>query len=89
MNNIENWDNEPISFDLSDEDLKAIKGGATISDIPSDIKHGFPIRITAIRIHPFPIRISPQPIDIYPFPIKIHAIIIKAPPPIDPHEVSI
>ncbi|BAY22133.1 hypothetical protein NIES2100_18960 [Calothrix sp. NIES-2100] len=72
--NIDNLDDEPISFDLTDEDVQSIKGGvAAIEDISIPPNRPFPIKITAIRIHP--IRI---------YPIRIFVIQIKAPPPVDP-----
>ena len=49
--NIENLENELISFELSEEDLKAIKGGATGNEtISGGVQIYFPIRIVAYRI---------------------------------------
>ncbi|MBP5972765.1 hypothetical protein HW132_08455 [Brasilonema sp. CT11] len=45
---VEDLDNEPISFDLSEEDLQSIKGGSTATDnISNGEKTVFPIRIVA------------------------------------------
>ncbi len=75
---LENMENAPINFDLSDEDLKAIKGGADESalSVSTNSRH-YPIRI--IRDprnpkYPFPVRISPQH-----YPIKIFLATIYAP----------
>ena len=77
---LEDLENEPISFDLSQEDLQSIKGGSTTLDdnISSVEKIRFPIKIS-----PYPIKISPYPIKISPYPIRIYIIQIKA-HPIDP-----
>ncbi|MBW4593954.1 MAG: hypothetical protein KME46_13805 [Brasilonema angustatum HA4187-MV1] len=46
---VEDLDNEPISFDLTEEDLQSIKGGSTTTDkISNGEKTHFPIRIVAI-----------------------------------------
>ncbi|MBW4627750.1 MAG: hypothetical protein KME49_20155 [Brasilonema octagenarum HA4186-MV1] len=69
---IADLDNEPISFDLSQEDLNSIKGGTTTLNSTNDqAKTVFPIRIVR-----YPIRITP-------FPIRVFIIQIKA-APIDP-----
>ncbi|MBR8833151.1 MAG: hypothetical protein DSM106950_03660 [Stigonema ocellatum SAG 48.90 = DSM 106950] len=61
--NIENLENELISFELSDEDLKAIKGGAAANEtISSSVKISFPIRIVAYR-YPWYIIIKAPPIE--------------------------
>ncbi|KAB8330500.1 hypothetical protein SD80_027910 [Scytonema tolypothrichoides VB-61278] len=75
---LEDLDNEPISFDLSEEDLQSIKGGSTTINTIPDGKKPFPIKIS-----PYPICISPYPIKISPYPICIYIIKIQA-YPIDP-----
>ncbi len=65
---IDNLDEQPISFDLTDEDIESIKGGTAVIDNISATKPPFPIKITAIRIYPSPI-----------YPIRIVAIQIKTP----------
>lgn len=66
---IDNLDEQPISFDLTDEDIESIKGGIKTIDISSiSTKPPFPIKITAIPIHSSPI-----------YPIRIVAIQIKTP----------
>lgn len=52
--NLEDLDNGPISFDLSEEDIDAIKGG-TFGIYPTYPIWPFPIRIYIIRIYPAPI----------------------------------
>jgi hypothetical protein len=74
---LENLENAPISFDLSGEDLEAIKGGADASLDVSTHNSSYPIRI--FRNHsnpkyPFPIRITAQH-----YPIKIFLATIYAP----------
>ena len=72
--NIQDADNESIDFDLSAEDLAAIKGGVgNVSFKP----HHYPMRTS-----PFPIQIYPAP-PIHPvriFPTRIFLIEIYAPP---------
>ncbi|MEH2358634.1 hypothetical protein [Nostoc sp.] len=64
--NLDNLDNELISFDLSPEDMEAIKGGTSVPvDISTDRKCRFPI-----VNKPFPIVNKPP-----------HIIIIVARPP--------
>ena len=66
---LENLDNELISFDLSPEDMEAIKGGtsapkdiSTGSNCPSHPKHPFGIIIVAVPPnHPFGIIIVAVP----------------------------
>ncbi|MGF2039117.1 MAG: hypothetical protein RMZ43_028040 [Nostoc sp. CmiVER01] len=67
--NLENLDNELISFDLSPEDMEAIKGGTSVpldtsssSKCPSPPKHPFGILIVAVPPkHPFGILIVAVP----------------------------
>ncbi|MEH2414331.1 hypothetical protein [Nostoc sp.] len=67
--NLENLDNELISFDLSPEDMEAIKGGTSVpvdtsnsSKCPSLPKRPFAILIVAVPPkRPFPIRIVAVP----------------------------
>ena len=66
---LENLDNELISFDLSPEDMEAIKGGTSVpkdissgSKCPSPPKRPFIIRIVAVPPkHPFGILIVAVP----------------------------
>ncbi|MEH2324889.1 MAG: hypothetical protein V7K32_15245 [Nostoc sp.] len=67
---LDNLDNELISFDLSPEDMEAIKGGTSVpvdtsngSKCPSPAKqHPFGILIVAVPPKPhFPIRIVAVP----------------------------
>ncbi|MEH1871555.1 hypothetical protein [Nostoc sp.] len=66
---LDNLDNELISFDLSPEDMEAIKGGTSVpvdtskgSKCPSPVKHPFGILIVAVTPKPhFPIRIVAAP----------------------------
>lgn len=77
MVDIKNLNNEPISFDLSEEDLNSIKGGASQVEVTPIKKHRFPIRTSPIRIddhNPYPIRTSPVPIDHNPYPIRTSPI---------------
>ena len=62
--NIDNLDNNFIRFELSDEDVQAIRGGSTADDSVSNISRIFPIRIVAV----------------YPPHKWPWVIIIKAPP---------
>jgi hypothetical protein len=62
--NIENLENEFISFELSEEDLEAIGGGTTANQRPPIFHFPLPwiIRIKAVPIDPsWVIRISPAP----------------------------
>ena len=53
---LEDLNNEPISFDLTEEDLKSIKGGNTSPNHPHiGVKYPFPIRIHVIIIKAPPI----------------------------------
>lgn len=55
--NLEDLDNGPISFDLSEEDIDAIKGGTfgVYPIYPIYPIWPFPIRIFIVRIYPAPI----------------------------------
>ncbi len=46
--NIDNLDNNFIRFELSDEDVQAIRGGSTADDSVSNISRIFPIVITVV-----------------------------------------
>ena len=88
---LENLEDGPIKFDLSEEELEAIKGGISV-DISIDAAGKFPVRISPISICPdntidFPIRIGviricPPPPPCWPY--KWCVIEIKA-YPIDPN----
>ncbi len=74
---LKNLENGPINFDLSDEDLKAIQGGADVALSGSVNSSYYPIRIFRNPHnpkYPFPVRISPQH-----YPIKIFLATIYAP----------
>ncbi|MEH1837196.1 MAG: hypothetical protein V7L20_00150 [Nostoc sp.] len=81
---LDNLDNELISFDLSQEDMEAIKGGtsaptniSTGSNCPSPPKHPFGILIVAVPPkHPFGILIVAVPPK-HPFTITIVAVPTK------------
>lgn len=78
---LEDLDNELISFDLSPEDMEAIKGGTSVpkpistgSKCPSPPKHPFGIQIVAEPPkHPFGILIVAVPPK-RPFTITIVAV---------------
>ncbi|MEH2407588.1 hypothetical protein [Nostoc sp.] len=79
---LENLDNELISFDLSLEDMEAIKGGTSVakdistgsSNCPSPPKHPFTILIVAVPPkRPFTILIVAVPPK-RPFTITIVAV---------------
>ncbi|HLO84240.1 MAG TPA: hypothetical protein VK203_04380 [Nostocaceae cyanobacterium] len=53
---LEDLDKSPISFDLTEEDIKSIKGGTVSKPLPTC---PFPIQIYIIRIAPAPIDLEP------------------------------
>jgi hypothetical protein len=67
---LENLDDSPINFDLSEEDLKAIRGGIS-AEIATDTTDIYPVDS--------PIAICPD--DTIDFPIRIGVIRICPPPP--------
>ncbi|MDF5733490.1 MAG: hypothetical protein PUP92_37320 [Rhizonema sp. PD38] len=65
--NIDNLDKSLISFELSDEDVQAIRGGSTADNSVASTSRIFPIVITVV--------LPPHK--------KPWVIIIKTPPPIE------
>lgn len=66
MNIDDNLDNNFIRFELSDEDVQAIRGGSTTDDSVSSFRRIFPIVITVVsppHKKPWVIIIKAPPID--------------------------